>query len=244
MSVLAGHFSLHLTELRHRVLVSFLAILVFTATAYAFSDHLARFFMAPLIKGHPTLAKLVYTNLTEAFVSYLKISLLVGLMASFPVCCHQLWMFVSPGLHQHEKRVARHVVFWGTSLFAGGVVFAYFVVLPQALSFLLSFATERLIPLPKLDSYLTFVARTALAFGLSFEIPFLMVMATKVGIVARGYFARRRKYFYIAIVILSFLLTVGDIFSTVLLALPLFGLYEAGILISRPFKGKEPASRE
>ncbi len=238
MSVVAGHFSSHLAELRHRVLVSFLAILLCTATAYAFSEQLARFFMAPLIKGHPTLARLVYTNLTEAFVSYLKISLLVGLMAGFPVCCHQAWRFVSPGLHRHERQMARRVVFWGSALFAGGIVFAYYVVLPQTLSFLLSFATERLIPLPRLDSYLTFVARAALAFGLSFEIPFLMVMATKVGIVARGYFARRRKYFYLAIVVLSFLLTVGDIVSTILLALPLFGLYEAGILISRVFAGK------
>jgi len=245
MTVLAGHFSSHLAELRHRVLVSFLAIVAFTATAYAFSDHITRFFMAPLLKGHPALAKLVYTNLTEAFVSYLKISLLVGLMASFPVCCYQVWMFISPGLHRHERQMARHVVFWGTTLFTGGVVFAYFVVLPEVLSFLLSFASDRLTPLPKLDSYLTFVARTSLAFGLSFEIPFLMVMAAKTGIVARGYFAKRRKYFYLAIVVLSFLLTVGDVVSTALLALPLFGLYEAGILISRPFKGKikgEPKS--
>ncbi len=238
MTVLAGHFSGHLRELRNRVLVSFLAILVATLIAYAFSEQLVRFLMVPLIQGHPNLAKLVYTNLTEAFVSYLKISLLAGLMVGFPVCCYELWMFIAPGLHQHERRMARTVVFWATALFAGGVVFAYLVVLPRTLAFLLSFAGEQLEPLLRLDAYLTFVARTSLAFGLAFEVPFLMVMSAKAGIVSKGYFSRQRKYFYLAILVLAFLLTAGDMLSAGLLAVPLFGLYEAGILISRPFKGK------
>lgn len=235
---LSGFFSQHLRELRNRVLVSFLAILVATCIAYAFSEQLVRFLMVPLITGHPTLAKLVYTNLTEAFVSYMKVSLLVGLIAGFPVCCYELWMFIAPGLHRHERRLAQTVVFWATALFAGGVVFAYWVVLPRTLAFLLSFADEQLESLLRLDAYLTFVARTSLAFGLAFEVPFLMVMVAKAGIVSKGYFARQRKYFYLAILVLAFLLTAGDMLSAALLAVPLFGLYEAGILISRLFKGK------
>ena len=238
MTALAGHFSGHLRELRNRILTSFLAILGATLIAYAFSEELVRFLMVPLIKGHPNLAKLVYTNLTEAFVSYLKISLLAGLMLGFPVCCYQLWMFIAPGLHRHERRMARTVVFWATFLFVGGVVFAYLVVMPEMLSFLLSFADAQLEPLLRLDAYLSFVARTSLTFGLAFEVPFLMVMVAKAGIVSKGYFARQRKYFYLAILILAFLLTAGDILSAILLAVPLFGLYEAGILISRLFKGK------
>ena len=235
---LAGFFSQHLRELRDRILVSFLAILAGTLIAYAFSEQLVRFLMIPLIQGHPGLAKLVYTNLTEAFVSYLKISLLAGLIVGFPVCCYELWMFIAPGLHRHERQLARAVVFWATALFACGVVFAYLVVLPKTLAFLLSFADGQLEPLLRLDAYLTFVARSSLAFGLAFEVPFLMVMVSKAGIVAKGYFARQRKYYYIAILGLAFLLTAGDILSAALLAVPLFGLYEAGILISRPFKGK------
>lgn len=235
---LAGFFSQHLRELRNRILVSFLAILAGTLVAYAFSEHLVRFLMIPLVRGHSGLAKLVYTNLTEAFVSYLKISLLAGIIVGFPVCCYELWMFIAPGLHRHERRLARTVVFWATSLFAGGVVFAYLVVLPRTLSFLLSFADGQLEPLLRLDAYLTFVARSSLAFGLAFEVPFLMVMVAKAGIVSKGYFSRQRKYFYLAILVLAFLLTAGDMLSAALLAVPLFGLYEAGILISRPFKGK------
>jgi sec-independent protein translocase protein TatC len=159
-------------------------------------------------------------------------------MVGFPVCCYELWMFIAPGLHRHERRMARAVVFWATALFAGGVIFAYLVVMPEMLSFLLSFAGAQLEPLLRLDAYLTFVARTSLAFGLAFEVPFLMVMASKAGVVTPGYFARQRKYFYLAILVLAFLLTAGDVLSAVLVAVPLFGLYEAGILISRLFKGK------
>jgi sec-independent protein translocase protein TatC len=110
--------------------------------------------------------------------------------------------------------------------------------MPEMLSFLLSFADDQLEPLLRLDAYLTFVARTSLAFGLAFEVPFLMVMTVKAGIVSKGYFVRQRKYFYIAILVLAFLLTAGDVLSAILVAIPLFGLYEAGIIFSRPFKGK------
>lgn len=238
MTVLTGYFSSHLQELRQRLVVSMVAVVLFSACAYYFSDHLVRIFVSPLFKAHPELGKLVYTNLTEAFVSYLKVSLLVGIIGGFPIVCYEFWMFVSPGLHAHEKKVARRVVFWASLLFAGGVAFAYFIVLPQVLQFLLGFANDNLEALPKLGAYLTFVARTTLAFGLAFEIPFLMVMAAWTGLVANKYFSRTRKYYYLAIVALSFLLTVGDILSTIMLAFPLFGLYEIGVLISRPFGKK------
>ena len=238
MSSLLGHFSGHFEELRRRVLISFLAVLAAALVAYAFAEQIVRFLMVPMIKGHPQMARLVYTHLTEAFVAYLKVSLLVGLMAALPVCCYQLWMFISPGLLRHEKRLARQVVFWGTALFAGGVFFAWLVVLPELLTFLLGFATERLTPLPRLDAYLTFVARTILTFGLAFEVPFLMVMATRAGLVAKGYFARQRLYFFIAMAVLAFFLTMGDPVATLLLTVPLLLLYEAGILISRLFAGK------
>ncbi|MFZ5776177.1 MAG: twin-arginine translocase subunit TatC [Thermodesulfobacteriota bacterium] len=240
MTVLAGHFAGHLQELRRRVLLSFLAILAASMVAYAFVEQLVRLFLAPLRASHPEFAHLVYTNLPEAFVGYLKVALLAGLAASFPICCHQLWLFISPGLYSHEKRVARQVVFWGTSLFAAGGAFALLVALPRALSFLLGFADAQLVPMLRLDSYLTFVARAVLAFGLAFEIPFLMVMAIRVGFVRSHYFAKRRKYFYLAILVLAFLLAAGDPVATLLAALPLFGLYEAGLLLGRIFGGPKP----
>lgn len=239
MNPLADHFADHLKELRRRVSIAFAAVALCSVIAYYFSRQLAGFLVLPLFQASPALSKLVYTNLTEAFISYLKISLLVGLTAAFPVMLYEAWAFVSPGLHKHEKKIALAVVFWATLLFGFGVCFAYFVIMPQALKFLMSFASDRLQALPKLDSYLTFVIRASLAFGLSFEIPFLMVAAGKTGLAARAYFSRQRKYFYVAIVVLAFLLAAGDPVSTLLLALPLFALYETGILVMRIFVRQE-----
>ena len=230
---LVSHFSSHLQELRQRMLVAFTSIIIFSLAAYFFSEEIIRFFMMPILKAHPALSKLVYTNLTEAFISYLKVALLTGLIVSFPVVLYEIWMFVAPGLHKHERKAALRVVLAATILFAGGVFFAYLVVLPEALVFLMSFTREGLEALPKIDSYLTFVARACLAFGLAFEIPFLMVIAGKTGLVGREYFKQQRRYFYLAILVLAFLLTVGDFFSALLLALPLMGLYESGNLILR-----------
>ena len=233
----ASPFTNHLKELRNRVLISFLSILIFSLTSYVFADRISNFFMIPLFKAYPPLTNLIYTNLTEAFISYIKMSFLVGVILSFPVLCYQAWMYVSPGLHSHERGVALKVVASATILFAAGSVFSFYVVLPEALVFLMGFAGEELEPMLKLDFYLAFVARMTLTFGLAFEIPFLMITAGKTGLIHKRHFIVQRKYFYIAIIILSFLLTAGDVFSSVLLALPLFGLYEAGILAMRLFQG-------
>lgn len=237
--ILTGHFQGHLKELRRRITISFLAVALASGIAYIFSEDISLFLIAPLFAASPELSHLVYTNLTEAFISYLKISVLVGVFAGFPVVLYQVWMFAAPGLHSHEKRFALVVVFWATFLFAFGVVFAYVGVLPRALVYLMSFAGDELTAMPKLDSYLSFVSRSGLAFGLSFEIPFLMVMAGKAGFVDRAYFSRQRKYFYLAIIVLSFLLAAGDVMSTMLLVLPLFILYELGLVVMRVFGPKK-----
>jgi len=228
-------FNEHLKELRKRIGISAAAVALASGVAYSFSQPIAQFLIAPLFKACPDLHALVYTNLTEAFVSYLKVSLLVGLVAAFPVVISQLWFFVAPGLHSHERRLARTVIFWATFLFFFGVCFAYFAAIPRALAFFMSFVGDNMRAMPKLDAYLSFVVRSALAFGLAFEIPFLMVMAGKAGFVERHYFASKRYYFYLAIVVLSFLLAAGDVMSTMLLVIPLFILYELGLLVMKIF---------
>ena len=152
---------------------------------------------------------------------------------------YQAWSFVSPGLHDHEKKLAVTVVFWSSILFLSGAAFALFSVLPKMLTYFMSYAHPGLEPLPKLGLYLTFVARTVMAFGLSFQIPFLMVMSGKAGIVNAPYFRDKRLYFYGAIVMLAFLLSAGDFMATGLLAFPLFGLYEAGIFLTALFCRKK-----
>jgi len=237
-------FRPHHDELRKRLVKVFISIVLCTIVAYFFSEQIALFFIKPLFDASPLVYRLVYTNLPEAFLAYIKLALLVGIIASFPVLLYQLWSFIAPGLHDHEKKLAVTVVFWSTILFLSGAAFALFSVLPKMLTYFMSYAHPGLEPLPKLGLYLTFVARTVMAFGLAFQIPFLMVMSGKGGIVKAQYFRDKRLYFYAAIVMLAFLLSAGDFMATGLLAFPLFGLYEAGIFLSALFCRKDKKEGE
>jgi sec-independent protein translocase protein TatC len=232
-------FAPHYQELRTRLVRSFAAIIIATAAAYFFKDQIAAFCMEPLFSAHPDLERLVYTKLTEAFIAYIKLALVVGLLISFPYVLYQIWMFVSPGLLTGEQRTVRWIMIWGTLLFFSGAGFAFFIALPRVLLFFMSYAGENLEPMPKLGLYLTFVVRMSFSFGLAFQIPFIMVMAGRTGLVDPNHFQKKRIWFYAAIVVLAFLLAAGDITATVLLALPLFGLYEAGILVGRLFQVKK-----
>lgn len=229
-------FRPHHQELRVRLVRVFASIIIFTIAAYFFSEQIAGFFIEPLYEATPLMKKLVYTNLPEAFIAYIKLSLLIGFLASFPVMLYQGWSFIAPGLKKHEKKLAVTVVFWGSLLFALGAFFAVFGVLPRMLIYFMSYASDSLEPLPRLGKYLTFVARTILAFGLAFQIPFLMVMVGRAKLVTPFYFSSKRIYFYGGITVLSFLLSGGDLMATVLLTIPLILLYEIGIVLMRLFK--------
>ena len=237
-------FRPHHDELRKRILRSFIAVVVCSVGAYFFSEQIALFFIEPLFKASPLVYRMVYTSLPEAFLAYLKLALLVGLIVSFPFLLYQTWSFISPGLHENERRIAVMVVFWSSVLFMSGAAFALFSVLPRMLVYFMSYAHAGLEPLPKLGIYLTFVARTVIAFGLSFQIPFLMVMAGKAGLVKASYFRAKRLYFYGAIVVLAFLLSAGDLMATTLLSFPLFALYEAGIFLTALFGKKKKEKQE
>jgi sec-independent protein translocase protein TatC len=233
-------FRPHHLELRKRVIRIFISIILFSAITYVFSERIAEILVAPLYTATPLMKKMVYTNLPEAFIAYIKLSLLIGIAASFPVILYQTWSFIAPGLKEGEKKLVVTVVFWGSFLFGLGAFFAAFGVLPRMLHYFMSYASPQLEPLPKLGKYLTFVIRTVIAFGLAFQIPFLMVMTGKANIVSSAYFRSKRTYFYIGITILAFLLTAGDLMATVLLAIPLMILYEIGILLMRLFQRQTP----
>ncbi|MCL2457442.1 MAG: twin-arginine translocase subunit TatC [Desulfobulbus sp.] len=228
-------FAPHQAELRRRLIHCCAAVLLTSTIAYLCKDELTAWCMRPLYLAYPQMGKLVYTKLTDAFLSYLKLSLLVGVTVAFPYLLYQVWLFVAPGLLEREKRTVRTIVLWASLLFLAGAAFAFFVALPRMLHFFMSYASPTLQPMLKLGLYLTFTARMALAFGIAFEIPFLMVMATRAGLLKSDHFRQKRIPFYIAIAVLSFLLTTGEITATVLLALPLLALYEAGIMACRVF---------
>lgn len=234
------NFRPHQEELRKRLIRCCLVLVLTSTIAYLFKDAIAAGCMRPLYEAYPQLGKLVYTKLTDAFLSYLKLSLLVGLAVSFPFILYQIWLFISPGLTDQEKRTVRTITLWATLLFAGGALFAFFIALPRMLHYFMSYASPTLQPMLKLGLYLTFTIRMLLAFGIAFEIPFLMVMAIRTGMLRADHFQRKRIAFYGAIVVLAFLLTTGELTATVLLSIPLFVLYEAGIVASRVFGGKKP----
>ncbi len=229
------HFAPHHQELRKRLIKIFLVIASSSVIAYVFIEPIVSFCMQPLFQAHPDIQRLVYTNLTEAFITYIKLALMVGIITSFPVILYQVWMFISPGLLQDEKKMVSRIVLWATFLFLSGAFFSYFIALPKMLTFFMSYAGSNLEALPRLGKYLTFVARMILAFALSFEIPFLMVMAARTGLVKRDHFRLKRKYFYLVIVVFAFLLSAGELTATALLSFPLFGLYEMGILAGNFF---------
>ncbi len=235
--------TVHLRELRQRLVICCCALVVCTAVAYAKIEPITEFFLQPLFSVAPHIHSLVYTNLTEAFIAYIKVALLVGLATAMPVFVFEAWMYVAPGLHSHEKRAVGTIVVVGGFLFLLGLVFAYFAVLPRMLKFFMLFAGDNLQPLPKLGSYLTFVARLAIGFGLAFEIPFLLVMLVRTGLLDRRYLVAKRWYSYTGMATLALLLAAGDLLATALLLVPLVLLYETGVFCSRFWTPRQEEER-
>ncbi len=231
----AAFFRPHHQELRKRLSIILGSIVVCSAVAYFFAEPLTKLFIAPLLNSSPLVAKLVYTSLPEAFIAYLKIALLTGIIGSMPVTLYQIWAFIAPGLHQKEKRTTLVIAFWASLLFTAGVIFSFCIALPQLLKYFMGYVSEGLVPLPKFGAYLHFVAKMTIGIGLAFEIPFLMVIVRRIGLVNKNYFKDKRIWFYGTIITTAFLLSSGDIAATILLSFPLFLFYEAGNAAGRFF---------
>lgn len=226
-------FTAHLAELRRRLIVCFIAIGVGFAVAYAFSEAIFEWLVRPLIRVMPPGDKLVYTSLPEAFFIYLKASLIAGIVLASPVIFYELWMFVAPGLYQKEKRFVLPFLFISSLLFLAGALFGYYVVLPVGFRFLVGFSTENIRALPSLQLYLTFCLKLLLGFGLVFELPVLAFFLGKAGVLDARSMAKNRRIAVLLVFIVAAILTPPDVVSQILLALPLYLLFEASILIVR-----------
>jgi sec-independent protein translocase protein TatC len=233
MSLESLPFQAHLQELRRRTIVYFITVLVLFVVCYACSEFLVSFLFYPIRQALPPGSTLVFTALTEGFIAYLKVAFWSALTLSTPVFLYQAWQFTAPGLHEREKRFASIFLIWGIGLFAAGGLFGYWVIMPVVLSISLGFANQGLEAMPRLQNYLLFTLKTIFVFGLVFEIPFLMACATRTGIVAPNYYARYRKVIYVVLFLLSVMMVPTDLFSQILLFLPLAGMYEAGVRLSR-----------
>jgi len=188
--------------------------------------------------------KLHYTTLIEPFWTHLKIALIAGIFLVFPLVMHQLWMFIAPGLLPKERRYAGLFVFFSTLFFAIGVAFCFVLLLPFAIPFLMGYKTENLIAIIKIGDYIDFVLKFLLASGIVFELPLVIVLLSRIGIVSPDWLAKYRKYAFLASFILGAMLTpTPDIFNQTLISIPIYFLYEIGIIFARLFgKKKKPES--
>ena len=230
----------HLQELRKRLVLSFIAIGVGFFLCYAFKEFLFDILAAPLIKMMPAGGSLIFTSVAEAFFTYMKIAFIAGLILTSPFILFQIWAFVAPGLYQKEKKYVIPFVLGGSVFFALGVLFAYFVAIPIGFKFLLGYATDFIRPMPSMKEYLSFSIKFLLAFGLVFEFPVVLVLLARIGVIDAKTLARHRKYAILLIFVFAAVMTPPDLVSQVLMALPLMGLYELSILLSKLF-GKKSA---
>lgn len=216
----------HLNELRQRIIYSLISVLIASIGAYLFIDKILEFIIAI-----GEIESLVFISPTEAFFVIVKLSLLAGIIAAMPFILYQAWKYVGVALKKHEKK---YLIFFGPGsylLFLCGAAFAFRVVLPFGLKFLLSFSRQYVTPLITLNAYVSFLGKMITAFGLMFELPLVVLLLSKMGIVTPKTLKRGRKHALIIIFILAAILTPPDWVSQIMLAIPILLLYEASIWI-------------
>jgi sec-independent protein translocase protein TatC len=250
----------HLAELRKRIVVSLIAVMIGFAMCFRFSEDLLAILLIPmnmkieLRAVFPFLAflpntevqQLYFTTLTEPFMAHLKIAFVAGLILAVPVILHQFWKFISPGLLPRERKYTGYFVLFSTLFFATGILFCFFLLLPFAVPFLIGYKTEHLKAIVTIGQYINFTLKFLLGSGAVFELPLVIILLSRMGIVSAGALAKFRRYaFLIAFVLGAILTPTPDVFNMTLMSLPIYVLYEIGILGARLFgRKKEPESTE
>ena len=243
MSDLEMPLTAHLEELRWRLVKSLLAVAVGFGVAYWYSDVLFEILIRPLqIAGVGHDVKLIGTGVAEAFFTKIKVAVIAGVVLAIPVILYQLWRFIAPGLHEHEKYYVVPFVFFGTAFFAGGAVFCYELVFAVGYAFFIEqYASIGVEPTLRISEYLSFSSRLLLAFGVTFELPVLAFFFARIGMIDHMTLLRPWRYAIIAIVVIAAVLTPGpDVASQLLLAGPLVVLYVASIGVAYVFARKAP----
>lgn len=230
-------FVAHLMELRDRLLRALLAIAIGFGilTVYPGPAHLYDLLAAPLVSALPAGTKLIATNVVAPFLVPVKITLMAGFMLALPVVLYQAWAFIAPGLYSHEKRLVLPLVISSTLLFFAGVAFCYVFVFGQVFKFIQSFAPKSITAAPDIEAYLGFVMNMFIAFGAAFEVPVIVVVLARIGVVSLEKLREWRGYFIVVAFIVAAVITPPDIPSMLMLAVAMCLLYELGLLAATYF---------
>ena len=237
-------FLAHLEELRGRLVVCAIAIGIGFVISYIFAKRLFSYLILPLTKVLPDDSQLIFTNLPEMFIAYIKVALVAGIILAIPIIFYQLWMFLAPALSQKEKKYIIPFVLFSTILFVTGSLFGYLVVFPYGFKFFVSFATEEIQALPSVKQYFSFAIRLLLAFGLVFEMPIVVLFMTKIGLITPDSMKKFRKFAILCSFILSAILTPPDVATQLMMALPIIILYELSIFLSKAIYRKKEEKPE
>ncbi len=229
----------HLIELRNRVLHALASVLlVFLCLAY-FAQDLYRLLAEPLLSTMPENTSMIATDVASPFFAPFKLTLVLSFFIAIPYVLYQVWAFVAPGLYKNEKKLVAPLLLSSTLLFYAGMAFAYFVVFPIAFAFFNSVAPEGVTVSTDISSYLNFVLKLFFAFGVSFEIPIAIILLCWTGVTDTATLRAKRPYVVVGAFILGMLLTPPDVISQTLLAIPMWFLFEVGVIVGGFYAGKK-----
>ena len=232
MSDTQDTFISHLVELRDRLLKSVLAVLIVFLCLFPWAKDLYAILAQPLLASLPQGGQMIATDVVGVFLVPMKVALLVAFVIALPVVLYQVWAFVAPGLYAHERRLVLPLVVSSTALFIGGMAFAYFLVFPVVFQFMASIAPEGVAWMTDIEKYLSFVLTMFIAFGVTFEVPVIVVVLARVGIVSVAKMREARPYVVVGAFVLGAIFTPPDVISQLMLAIPLWLLYEVGLVVA------------
>lgn len=225
----------HLIELRDRLLHMVLAILIVFIALFAFSEDIFTIAAEPLLNLMPEGTSMIATGVTSPFLVPFKLVMLLSVLLTIPYLLHQIWAFIAPGLYRHEKRMATPLLISSVILFYCGIAFAYFVIFPILFGFFIGIAPEGVAVMTDIGQYLDFIIAIFLAFGIAFEVPVATFLLIAAGVTTADKLAAKRPYIIIGAFVVGMMLTPPDVISQSLLAIPIWLLFELGLIASRLF---------